>query len=37
MLGKTLVCNPGAVCGNVESPSYAVYDTSTRDVQFVEL
>ena len=35
-VGETTVCNPGAVCGNKQSPSYALYDTETHAIDFVE-
>ena len=36
-VGDTLVVNPGAVYGNKQSPSYAIYDTVTDTVEFIEL
>jgi len=43
IIGKTLLLNPGAVCGiNFEKPSYdkvtfAVYDTQTNSAEIVEI
>ena len=33
----TLIVNPWAIAWNKETPSYAIYDTSTDLVEFVEL
>lgn len=37
MIWDTLVCNPGAICGNRESASFAVYDTQDHSVRHIEL
>lgn len=36
VVGKTLVVRPGAL-GRTPFPSFAVYDTETNDVEFIEL
>lgn len=35
--GETIVCNPGSICGNKQSPSYALYDTQAHRVVHQEL
>ena len=37
MIWDTLVINPWALAGNKEAPSYAIYDTTTHTVEFIEL
>ena len=31
-IGKTLVANPGEICGNRQPAGFAIYDTATNDV-----
>ena len=37
MIWNTLIINPWAIAGNKEAPSYAIYDTKTHTVEFIEL
>ncbi len=37
MIGNTLVVNPGAVRGGHTPPSFAMWDTQSMQIQFIEL
>lgn len=37
MIGETLLLNPWAIQWNKQSPSYAIYDTESGQVEFIEL
>lgn len=37
LIWETLTINPWSIIGDKESPSYAIYDTDTHTVEFIEL
>jgi hypothetical protein len=37
MVGKAILINPGEIMGNIEIPSFAIYDTEENKINFVEV